>query len=194
MTDDILNISEEIYDYGPRMRALPDRWRKFVLILLQQVRPNYLLAAKNAGYPTKDDGGSSDPKMRRRVLKQIGWRLAQNEKVIAALNEEVARSFRSTGGLVGYRVMMRIAMDDKHKDQLRAAEALANRSGHGVEQQINVSHHHTDNTGKALEARARAAAERLGMDADEVVRRLFGGEGVAAVPKLIDVTPDKSDV
>jgi hypothetical protein len=152
----------EVEGLGPAMRALNERRRRFVAILLQQVRPNYLRAADMAGFAPA--GSDTAPKKRRAVLKQIGWRLAHDERVIAAINEEVSKRFRSAGALIGLEVMTRIALNDKHKDQLRAAEMLASRAGFGAEQRIKVDHTHTDRTGAEMVARIRELATKHGLD------------------------------
>jgi hypothetical protein len=97
-------------------------------------------------------------------LKQIGWRLAHDERVIAAINEEVSKRFRSAGALIGLAVMTRIAQTKGHKDQLRAAEMLASRAGFGAEQRIKVDHTHTDRTGAAMVERIRELAVKHGLD------------------------------
>ena len=165
----------ELEGLGPCMQALNERRRRFVMILLQQVRPNYLWAADMAGFAPA--GPDADPKKRRAVLKQIGWRLAHDERVIAAINEEVSKRFRSAGALIGLAVMTRIAETKGHKDQLRAAEMLANRAGFGVQQQVNVRHEHTDLTGEALMERIRTLAKKHGLD----VERLMKGERPSAI-------------
>jgi hypothetical protein len=114
-------------------------------------------------------GSGTVPKKRRAVLKQIGWRLAHDERVIAAINEEVSKRFRSAGALIGLAVMTRIAETKGHKDQLRAAEMLANRAGFGVQQQVNVRHEHTDLTGEALMARIRELAKKHGLDPEKLL-------------------------
>jgi hypothetical protein len=169
MTDDDLGV------LGPAMSALTARRRQFVVILLQQVRPNYLRAADTAGFAPA--GPDTIPKKRRAVLKQIGWRLAHDERVIAAINEEVSKRFRSAGALIGLAVMTRIAQTKGHKDQLRAAEMLASRAGFGAEQNINVNHNHVDLTGKAMMDRIRVLAEKHGLDP----AKLLGGNAAPVI-------------
>jgi hypothetical protein len=169
MTDDDLG------ELGPAMSALTARRRQFVMILLQQVRPNYLRAADMAGFAPA--GPDTVPKKRRAVLRQIGWRLANDERVIAALHEEVSKRFRSAGALIGLAVMTRIAQTKGHKDQLRAAEMLANRAGFGAEQQVSVKHTHTDMTGAAMVERIKALAAKLGLDP----AKLLGGNAAPMI-------------
>jgi phage terminase small subunit len=153
---------------GPALRKLTGKQRRFVEIMVENVGILPSKAAELAGY------------------KQSGWRLMQDQDVIAAIHEVAGRRLRAHA-LVGADVLVRLALDDGVAPavRLKAAGTLLDRVGLGGEQNINVNHNHSDNTGKALEARARAAAGRLGMDPEEVVRRLFGVEA----PKLIDVTP-----
>ncbi len=173
MTDDDLG------DLGPAMSALTDRRQRFVMILLQQVKPNYLRAADRAGFAPAD--ANTVPKKRRAVLKQIGWRLAHDEKVIAAINEETSKRYRSAGALIGLRVMERIAQNDKHKDQLRAAEMLANRAGFRAEQRIEVAHTHRDLTTEAMVQRIEELARKHGLDPQV----LLGGSAPAPM-KVIE--------
>jgi hypothetical protein len=165
----------ELEGLGPAMLALNERRRRFVVTLLQQVRPSYLRAADMAGFAPA--GSGTIPKKRRAVLKQIGWRLAHDERVIAAINEEVSKRFQSAGALIGLAVMTRIAETKGHKDQLRAAEMLANRAGFGAEQQISVKHTHTDMTGAALMARIKELAAKHGLDPE----KLLGGNAAPMI-------------
>jgi len=150
MDDD---ISDEAH-LGPKMRRLTERQRRFVLAALNFPTAKGWQLARAAGYPTKSHG----------YLRLAAHRNLHNEDVLEALHEEAGKRLRASA-VLGVSVMARIAATDGHKDQLRAAEALANRVGFHETTEHRVSVEHTDRTGKAMMGRIEALAARLGMDA-----------------------------
>lgn len=114
--------------FGPAMRALPDRARKFVLALLDQKKPNYAAAARAAGFSDRAEGA-----------KVRGHHLAHDGRVIAALHEEAAKRFRLLGWL-GVKGLAQIAADPKNPDYYRANKDLADRFGFMATTQHTVVH------------------------------------------------------
>jgi phage terminase small subunit len=162
---------------GPAMLALrSDRQRQFVRELVAQPKSNYSQAAERAGY-----GGESTGKNRQNVLKQIGHRLAHDAKIMAALHEEMGKRLKLSG-LIGVAGLIAMVNNPKHRDHFKACEALADRAGFSVKNEIKVNVETTDRTGRALEERIRHLAEQLGIDAAQ----LLGANAVPALPKVIE--------
>lgn len=103
---------------GPAMRALSPMMRQFVLALIQTGCSN-AKAAELAGY----QGGPD-------TWKSMGWKLAHDARVQAALHEEAQKLIRSTA-VMAIRVITDIAKDPEvdPKARLKAATELLNRSG-----------------------------------------------------------------
>jgi phage terminase small subunit len=153
------------------MRALNTSQRRFVLAALTFPTGKDWQIAKAAGYSDRSFG----------ALRVCAHRLFHDEKVIAAMHEEAGKRLRSSA-ILGISVMAKIARTDGHRDQLKAAEALANRIGFGVEQHITVTK--TDQTGAALVQRIKDVAAALGVDASTLL-----GANVAAPMKIVEHQP-----
>jgi hypothetical protein len=178
----------ELDDYGPAMRRLSERHRVFVLALAGQVGPpNYVRAARIAGYPIRSDGGDPSAEKQYHVIRQIAHRLMQNERILEALREIAGKRLLADTMLAANALGV-IVRNPQHKDHTRAVLEVLDRAGLNAEQRIKVQHHHTDETGATMVERIRALAARLGVDE----AKLLGGNAVAA-PKLIDVTPGKPE-
>jgi hypothetical protein len=138
---------------GPAMAALPnDRMRGFVHALIQ-TGCNNSRAALLAGYQ-----GNSD------VLKATGWKLAHDERIQAALEEEARKLIRSTS-VMAINVVVDIAKDTKldAKDRLRAAVELLNRSGLQARNESHVVIEHQLDRQAKIE-RIHDMAIKLGID------------------------------
>jgi hypothetical protein len=155
---------------GPRMLACNVSRRRFVIAAVQFPAGKGWQLARAAGY--RGTHGA---------LRVTAHRLLHDEKVIAAINEETSKRLRGAGALVGVGMMFRIAQTDGHKDQLRAAEALANRAGFHEISEHTLKVEHTDRTGAALIERIKALGVALGMDVGPLL-----GANAAAGPKLIE--------
>lgn len=158
---------------GPAMLALNVSQRRFVLAAVTFPIAKDWQLAKAAGYSDRSYGS----------LRVAAHRLLHDEQVIAAIAEETGKRLRGQGALVGIGIMFRIAQTDGHKDQLRAAEALAGRAGFHEVSEHKLQVEHTDKRGAALIERIRALAGALGVDA----RALIGVNAAPQPPvKLIE--------
>lgn len=160
-----------IEGYGPKMGALTEKQRRYVLAMLSDPLGNPTAWARAAGYSDVKEGA-----------KVRGHHLAHDDRITEAAQEEAQRHLLTVGPVLAVGVMMRIARTKGHKDQLRAAEALANRAGlHEVsEQRVNVTK--TDRTGAAMIARIRELARGLGLDEAQ----LLGANAAPALPLVIE--------
>jgi hypothetical protein len=128
---------------GPAMAALTDKQRQFVLALIQS-GCSQSKAAELAGY-----AGGPD------TWKAMGWRLAHDARVQAAIHEEAQKLIRTTA-VMAIGVIEGLASNPKVKPEVRlkAATELLNRSG---------LHAHTEH---------KVTVERPDMDERQLVRRI----------------------
>lgn len=163
---------DDLESFGPAMRALTEKQRRYVLAMLANPFGNPTRWARDAGYSDVKEGA----KVRAHFL-------AHNPAIERAVNE-VARQWLTTRGpILGIAVMMRTAANPDHPKQLRAAEMLANRAGFHETTEHTVNVNHSDRTGVAMAERIRALAGVLGVDAD----RLLGLNAPVTEPvKLIE--------
>lgn len=154
---------DEIAGLGPAMSLLNERQRILIKTLIDYPGMSNVDAARHAGYGGEKAAANPD------VMKQCAFQALSTEKMIAALQEEVSRRYRSRGAIVGLNVMLEIAADPAHKDRLRAADMLASRAGFHSVQEHRVTH--TDQTGEEMVEKIRRLAVVLGVDP----ARLLGG-------------------
>lgn len=162
-------IPYEPDSFGKKMQACTENQQRFVLghIYYQGRAPGR--AAAEAGYSPK----TSD---------QIAHNLLRNVRVQEAIHEEATRQLHSSVAL-GLGVIMQIAMNDGHKDQLKAAKMLAEggRLITPADQVIEVKHTTDEKTQvKAISHLAR----QLGLDPSV----LLGQYGVVVDAEFEDVT------
>ena len=142
------------------MSELTELQRRYVLAMASDPLANPVVWARLAGYA---DNGKSG-------IRVTAHHLSHDPKVRAALYECARSTLESIGPMLGIAVMLKIARDPEHRDQLKAAAMLANRTGfHELHEQL-VHVQHTDRTGAAMIARITELAGELGLDA----RKLLG--------------------
>jgi hypothetical protein len=109
----------ELHQFGPKMTALPERMQQFVLALVQQGNRNLAEAAKAAGYSSAS----------RNYLRVQGHRLAHDERVKAAIEEETHRLF---GPLLPVAIKTVVSLMQNPEVQpsvrLRAATTILDRA------------------------------------------------------------------
>lgn len=156
--------------YGPKMRALNRRQRVFVKILMEQKMRNYRLAAQEAGY----DGDEMS-------LRATGSRLAHDEKIVEAVEEEYRKRLRLNQPIAIHILEEVMRCAEKDADKLKALQLMMTAGGALVqktETKTTVEHVISD---EAVIARMLANAQFLGID----VEKLLGKR----LPELIDITP-----
>jgi phage terminase small subunit len=144
------------------MEALTDMQRQFVLALIQS-GCSQSKAAELAGYR----GGPN-------TWKAVGWKLAHDARVQAAIHEEAQKLIRTTS-VMAIKVIEELASNPKVKPEVRlkAATELLNRSGlHAHSEHIVKVEHQLDER-QQIE-RVRELALRLGMDP----RAVLGSAGI----------------
>lgn len=109
--------------------------------------------------------GYSDASNAARVRGHFNLR---NEKIIAAINEELDKRFR-IDAVIGAAVLRDIALDKDHPKRLQAAEALLSRGGFHVQHEQRIKVEHVDMTSEAMIERIRQLALQLGMDPQQLL-------------------------
>lgn len=162
---------------GPAMSALSPRMQQFVLALIQ-TGCSQAKAAELAGY----QGG---PK----TWKAMGWRLAHDSRVQAAIHEEAAKLIRSSS-VMAIGVIQDIAKDPTvdAKDRLKAALAILDRSGLHAHSEHKVTVEHHPNQEEML-LRIKEMAGRLGLDPV----KLLGKYGIVTDAEFSVVGADDED-
>jgi hypothetical protein len=173
-------------NYGPALSALSEKQRLFVWARATvrtadgaRIKPGR--AAQLAGYARGTNGGSA--RRRRKALDQTGWRLLQDARIVAAINEVASRKIESEG--LASAEFLAAVRDDPSAPlmaRLRAADSLLDRAGLTAPQEIAVSHtHHL--SGDALLTRIRELAQKHGIDVDALLN------APARPMRLVDAPP-----
>lgn len=138
------------------MLALNPAQRRFVIAALQFPTGKDWQIAKAAGYGNGSHG----------ALRVRAHSLLHNEKIIAAMREEADKRLRGYA-LLGISVIAKIARTDGHRDQLKAAEGLANRVGFHelTEHKVTVDHKQP----KELTDLAIKLAKEIGVATDRLL-------------------------
>jgi phage terminase small subunit len=110
----------DLGEIGPKMRRLNDRQRLFVrhLVVSERRAGRQVDAARKAGYGT--------PTSKDHTLRQIAYRLMQDQKVVEAVAEESQKFLRA---IVPEAVaaLRRLINDPKHREHGRAVLAVVDR-------------------------------------------------------------------
>lgn len=143
-------------DLSPALRELTAPQRAFVLAYATQGGSNATEAARMAGYGTNKEDQAT-----------IASRLLRMPRILSALREVADHRLKS-GAILAASVLVKIAGDDMHKNQYKAATDLLNRAGlvvEGISRVIVEDHRNPEE----IERRIRDMAERLGIDPDKLI-------------------------
>lgn len=165
MGTELANLPDREAPWGPAMDVLTDRQRAFVVAYCEHPNFSHHQLAKIAGYAATNEN----------VLRVCGHNLMHNEKIIAAINEEASSRLRGAG-ILGVSVMIAIASNPAHKDQLKAATALADRTGfHAMsEHKVTVDDKRPQTKQEMIAAIVQLGREQGMSDAD--IKKWTGGE------------------
>lgn len=145
-----VNMSDE-WDLGPKMLALSEKQRRFVLELVADPLMARAEAARLAGYSDSSE-----------AAKVTAHRLMHDQRIIDALHEQAGKRLWAISMKAAHRVDQMLDSDDD-KVALKAAVAVLDRTGFGAQQNININQTVRDESGKAILARIEALADRLGV-------------------------------
>jgi phage terminase small subunit len=146
---------------GPKMQALTEKQRLFVVAMAELGTFDYTRCARAAGYSAESENG----------LRVTAHRLAHDEKIQAAMHEEAQRRM-NVGGFIGVSVAAEIATDPIHKDRLKAAGMLMDRSGLHAKSEHTVKVQDQSRTEEALLERAKQLAGELGFNQADVLKAI----------------------
>ena len=158
---------------GPKMLAIPEKQREFIIALFTRVRPGHGAASKAArlvGFGT----ATSSPQS----IASISSRLMNNEVVLDAMREFGERFIRSTAP-AAIRAMHKLILTPSHKDHARAVSMVLERV-HGVETTHHVKVDHDASPSLVATAAVLARIHALALSA---------GIDPARMPPLIDAKP-----
>lgn len=169
---------EEIVEYGPAMSELTQLQRNFVNAWCEHSNYTPTQLAAEAGYAPGNYGSQ----------KVTAHHLMHNDKVLAAMNEEASKRLRS-GGLIGVSAVVAIALNPSHKDHLKAALALMDRTGfHAMsEHKVTVDDKRPQTKQELIDAVKVVAAE-LGLDT-AAIKQLTGEDIVEG--EFVEVLSDE---
>lgn len=159
-------------DMGPAMAALRPRQRAFVIAMLETGEDNHTRCAMMAGY-----GGTESS------IRVQAFRLAHDEKIQAAIVEQAGRRMK-TGAIMATGTLLSIAKNPVHKDQLKAAVEILNRSGLHAITETKHTVEHTIND-KAMVAKVVELAKGLNIDP----KVLLGQYGVVLDAEFTEIAP-----
>lgn len=168
-------------EFGPAMSALTDLQRQFVIEYCDHPELSLHALAQRAGYAAGAPGSTQ--------LRVVGSNNMHNEKVLEAINEEASKRLRS-GGLVGVTGLMKMALNETHKDHFRACQALADRTGfHAMsEHKVTVDDKRPQTKQELIDAVRKVAAE-AGLTAAEAEKLISAGTAPVEV-KFTEIEPE----
>jgi len=147
-------------DFGPAMQELNPRQCDFVLAVVTIPGCTFKRAAVEAGYSDVADGA-----------KVRGHALAHNPKVQVAIREKAGRRLNSLS-LLTANTMMAVMQHPEapHRDKMKAATAVLDRTGFAMQHNINIHKTVTDLSTEGLTKKIRELSEKLGIDPDVLLR------------------------
>lgn len=166
--------------FGPKMLALTDKQQRFVINLLTQGIRNYTEAAALAGYSNNGNGSHGG-------LKVTAHRLAHDDKINAAIEEEGRRRFK---GMIPWAINLIEAVGDNQQstgaERLKAAGMVLDRAGmHAVSERINTSGDSLIDDPDRLN-RIQALARALGKPIEELIgQRMAARLGEPSVSEAV---------
>lgn len=144
-------IMQGDFDLGPKMLALTDKQRQFVLELVADPMVSRSEAARRAGYSDASE-----------AAKVSAHRLMHDQRIVEALHEQAGKRLWSLSLKAAHRVDQMLDSEDE-KVVLKAAVAVLDRVGFGAQQNININQTVRDESSKAILKRIEALADRLGV-------------------------------
>jgi len=160
---------------GPAMRALPnDQWRAFCheLVTGRPGHGRYARAARAAGFG-KDSTTTN--------LAKIAWKIAHDDRMIAAIAEE-SRKYLRGAHPEAVAAVLALVRNKGHRDHMRAISEVLSRTDPVVaKQDISVVHRVVNEDQESLEE--LRALRQIGATREKLVE-LFGGNGLARLERL----------
>lgn len=164
----ICYVMSQAFEFGPKMLALTEMQRRFVLAMASDPLGSRTRWARQAGYSDVKDGA-----------RVRAFEVFHNEAVQEAILEYSRGLLNTVGPILATHGLLEMARKPKGKKYQRAVEMLANRVGlhETTEHVVNVNH--TDRTTDAVVERIKQMAAALGVDPAQLL-------GLNAAPKQIE--------
>jgi len=160
----VVSMNEE-FEFGPKMRALTEKQRAFVMVLVEFPGMSGAEAARMAGYSDASE-----------AAKVTASRLRSDQRIIEAIQEQAGKKLWAISLKAAGRIEQLIDSEDDAV-ALKAAAAVLDRTGLAAQQNINIHQTVSDQSGKAIMERIRALAQKHGLDE----RKLLGRPAPAPV-------------
>jgi phage terminase small subunit len=159
-----VTMSEQT-EFGPKMRALTDKQRAFVMALVEFPGISGKEAAIMAGYSDSSE-----------AAKVTASKLRSDQRIVAAIQEQAGKRLWAISLKAAGRIEQLIDSPDDAV-ALKACAAVLDRTGLAAQQNININQTVRDESGKAIMERIRALAAKHGLDEG----RLLGKPAPAVV-------------
>ena len=172
MTNELIDL-KDLEQYGPAMQSCTQLERNFINAYFEHPNYSHGALAEVAGYAAGPAGPGSAQ------LRVVGSQVMHRERVIAAINEEASKRMRG-GGAIGVDAVIKIALNPAHKEHLKAALALMDRTGfHAMtEHKVVVDDKRPQSKQELIEA-VKSVARELGLY-DATIAKMTGENVVDA--------------
>jgi len=157
------------------MLALTERQQKFVVAVAESGTDNYTRCAREAGYSTDSEG----------ALRVAAHRLIHDSKIQEAFQEYTAAALKG-GAPLALRAVIEIASDPQHKDRLRAAQTILDRTGHHATSEHTVKVQDVSRTDEAMIERIKQLGKELNLAPAEV-QKMIANTGITIDAEFSEV-------
>lgn len=168
-------------EWGPAMQALPTEKQRAFVVAMFEVKPGrgaIMRAARQAGYGTATSSQKS--------ISVIGSRLANDERIQLAMEEEGRRRFRTLGP-AAHHALKNLLLNPKHRDHSKAVLAFHEHAmPREMRHKHEHEHYHVDHENEAIEFLRKLKA--LGANR-EYLENIFGCNGL---PRLEQKLSEKA--
>jgi phage terminase small subunit len=139
-------------EFGPKMRALTEKQRAFVMALVEFPGMSGAEAARMAGYSDTGD-----------ACKVRASQMRSDQRIIEAIQEQAGKRLWAISLKAAGRIDQLMDSPDDAV-ALKAAMAVLDRTGMAAQQNININQTVRDESGKAIMDRIRQLAQKHGLD------------------------------
>jgi phage terminase small subunit len=147
------------FEFGPKMRALTDKQRAFVMALVEFPGMSGAEAARVAGYSDASE-----------ACKVKACNLRQDRRIVEAIQEQAGKRLWAISLKAAGRIEQMLDSDDDAV-ALKAAGMVLDRTGLAAVQNININQTISDQSGSAIMERIRALAAKHGLDPQQLLGR-----------------------
>lgn len=150
-------MANDAFEFGPKMRVLAEKQRAFVMATVEFPALSGAAAARLAGYSDVGDG-----------CKVRACELLQDQRIVEAIQEQAGKRLWAISLKAASRVEKLIDSDDE-AIALKAAGMVLDRVNLAPQQNINLNHNVTDQSGRAIMERIALLATKFGLDSRQLL-------------------------